>query len=165
MISIDFNVFLLLSSDCNKQSWKRKNNDKTKAFSPPFFFFLRVSVFVLQIKLFIFHTYRDEQFNWTWNFIPVTFSGYRQALLMTSNYSSQLRPFLPMTADFTQAAWRRLEEKSASVKTFPKFSPSKPVPPVTQPSKFCGTTWVEWPCLSPFWLLWWECPDLGACKP
>ena len=104
------------------------------------FFFLRVSVFVLQIKLFIFHTYRDEQFNWTWNFIPVTFSGYRQALLMTSNYSSQLRPFLPMTADFTQAAWRRLEEKSASVKTFPKFSPSKPVPPVTQPSKFCGTT-------------------------
>lgn len=94
-------------------------------------FFLGVSVFVLQIKLFIFHTYWDEQFNWTWNFIPVTFSGYRQALLMTSNYSSLLRPFLPLIADFTQAAWRSLEEKSASVKTFPKFSPSKPVPPVT----------------------------------
>lgn len=100
---------------------REKNNHKTKAFSSSPFF-NGVSVFVLQIKLFIFHTYWDARFNWAQNFIPVTFSGYRQALLMTTSYSSQLRPFLPLTADFTQAAWRNLEEKFALVQTFPKFS-------------------------------------------
>lgn len=107
---------------------------KQKHFLSSFFFFFRSELLVLQIKLFILHTQWDE-YLWTRNFIPVTFSGYRQALFMTTSYSSQLRPFLPLTADFTQAAWRSLEEKSASVQTFPKFLPSKPVPPVTQPSE------------------------------